>query len=220
MALATRRYTWRHDSVLSNIEVVLRPYIASVNQRKQVRVAQIPHISKSFVSQGQHGTSQANTSLKRSSLLDGATDWKCLIDFDTAKIVFPPEILGTAERPDIIIWSAVLRTVILIELTCPAEEGIEAAQLRKEGRYADLVEQVKLVEPPWTPNLMTIEVGARGFVAHSVRQCFKRLGMQRREINALCKALSTVVARCSYANYLASSNRLWSHKALVTLSSK
>jgi hypothetical protein len=33
-------------------------------------------------------------------------------------------VLATLQRPDIIIWSPSLRKVILIELTCPAEEGI------------------------------------------------------------------------------------------------
>src|SRR4051812_34590104 len=48
-------------------------------------------------------------------------------------LVFPPAICSTALRPDAVLWSSLSRTVILLELTCPAEEGIEAAQIRKEA---------------------------------------------------------------------------------------
>jgi hypothetical protein len=34
------------------------------------------------------------------------------------------------------------RKVILLELTCCAEEGIEGAQLRKENKYAALVDEI------------------------------------------------------------------------------
>ena len=71
-------------------------------------------------------------------LLHGASDWKLLVDFERHKIMFPPEIYSTDERPDVIIWSASLRKIILIELTCPAEEGIQAASERKLRRYETL----------------------------------------------------------------------------------
>ena len=45
---------------------------------------------------------------------------------------FPPVIYSTSERPDIVIWSASARLVILLELTVPAEEGIVAAP---QARY-------------------------------------------------------------------------------------
>ena len=75
-------------------------------------------------------------------MLDYANDWKMLVDFDSARIVFPPIICSTAERPDVVLWSSLTRTVVLLELTCPAEEGIEAAQVRKEERYRHLLTQI------------------------------------------------------------------------------
>ena len=71
-----------------------------------------------------------------------ANDWKMLVDFEDRKMVFPPVICATNLRPDIVIWSKRSRVVILIELTCCAEEGISAAQLRKENRYAELMAQI------------------------------------------------------------------------------
>ena len=60
--------------------------------------------------------------------------------------------------------------------------------------------------------LLTIEVGARGYVAYSTERCFRQLGMQKRTASALCKSLSGVVARCSYAIYLSQNNKDWDKK--------
>ena len=56
-------------------------------------------------------------------MLSNASDWKIIVDLPGVNFVFPPEIFNTNERPDIVIWSAKLKKVLLIELTCPAEEG-------------------------------------------------------------------------------------------------
>ena len=45
-------------------------------------------------------------------------------------------------------------------------------------------------------HLLTIEVGARGYVAYSTERCFRQLGMQKRTVSSLCKSLSRVAARC------------------------
>ena len=152
----------------------------------------------------------------KSSLLDGANGWKILVDYDRCKIVFPPEIYATPERPDIILWSGSLRRILLIELTVPVEGGIEAASIRKVGRYASLCSNIQ--NSSWKPVLLNIEVGARGYVANSTRRCFRKLGMTGREVTALCRTLATVAARCSYAIYLSHDSPVWDRdRALVTL---
>jgi hypothetical protein len=55
----------------------------------------------------------------------------------------------------------------LIELTCPSEENIEEAQLQKENRYLQLMDQITTTTN-WSPLLFTIDGGVRGFVAHSL----------------------------------------------------
>ena len=75
-------------------------------------------------------------------LLSYANDWKLLVDLPDSNYVFPPEIYSTNERPDIIIWSPKLKTVILLELTCPEEEGIQAAKIRKQSRYMPLMDNI------------------------------------------------------------------------------
>ena len=72
------------------------------------------------------------TNKPKEGLLTKANDWVLLVDFEHKKIVFPPHIYPTNQRPDIIFWSRMSRSVILLELTCCAEEGVKAAQLRKQ----------------------------------------------------------------------------------------
>ena len=64
------------------------------------------------------------------------------------------------------LYSDGLKTVILVKLTCPAEENIADARLRKEIKYTPLKTQI--TGNAWTCHLYTIEVGARGFVSSSV----------------------------------------------------
>ena len=62
----------------------------------------------------------------------------------------------------------------------------------------------------WVAGLLTLEVGARGYVAYSTERCFRQLGMQKRKVSSLCKSLSRVVAR--YAIYLSRKNKDWDRK--------
>ena len=98
-----------------------------------------------------------------------------LVDFKHDPIVFPPMICSPSERPDIIIWSPLSRTVILLELTCPAEEGIAAAQIRKEARYQELLEQINGTKT-WKARLLTVEIGARGLVGSNTFRVFECSG--------------------------------------------
>ena len=67
-----------------------------------------------------------------------------------------------------------LKIVILLELTCPqAEEGIQAAQLRKQSIYMHLMQNIsQSTRAHWKPQLLTVEVGIRGFVAISTHEVF------------------------------------------------
>jgi hypothetical protein len=132
------------------------------------------------------------------------------VDFDAKKAEFPPSILATRQRPDIVLWSQMSRVVVLIELTCCAEEGIGAANLRKEAKYTELVSEINNTNV-WKASLFTLEIGARGLVGLSTHKIFVRLGFTSPQAKALCKKLSSVVVRCSFAVYQAHSNLAWSH---------
>ena len=106
------------------------------------------------------------TKSSKSTFLSGATHWRLLVELGGNKIVYPPEIYSTIQRPDIGIWSKQTKRVMNVELTCPAEEGIQAAQTRKSDRYDPLTNAAR--ERGWTAESVTIEAGARGFVARTV----------------------------------------------------
>lgn len=214
-ALNQRRYNWRHDSVLKNIELALVPHVRAHNAsfKPKPKTATLP-LNQFFVKKGSSHRPKRPKS-EKNSLLDGANDWEVLVDYDTANIVFPPSICATTSRPDIVIWSSLSRKVIMIELTCPAEEGIEAAALRKETRYEELQAAIKA----WGEcKYFTIEVGARGLVGLRVHNVLIRIGLTPSAAKALCRRLSEVVARASYALYLAHDSKTWAQSELLVIS--
>ena len=146
-------------------------------------------LSSSFVIPGSTKPT-STTTRQRSHSLSVANDWQILIDFDHKRIVFPPEICSTDQRPDIVIWSTNSKTALAIELTCPAEENIEAAQAYKESRYVDL--SVLARKNKWKVKVITIEAGARGFVARSMNSCFRDLGFTPKAASSLCKSVSSL----------------------------
>ena len=204
-ALKNKRYTWRHDSVLLYLQATLQELIERANCNKENHSNPLPKLEASFVKTGERR--KQRTVYHKTSILDGATDWKMLVDFDHKQIVYPPEITATPERPDIVIWSKKLKKVINLELTCPAEEGIEAAKTRKEARYFGLKCNAK--DRKWTAQVRTIEVGARGFVGKEIPRTLKDLGRNPRQINADIKNLSALAIRCTYAIYLARDTKDW-----------
>lgn len=64
-------------------------------------------------------------------------------DFDL-QLKFPQQIAVSSLRPDILLWSTIAKTVIMVELMVPWEDGLEAAfERRKKKRYADLSDMCK-----------------------------------------------------------------------------
>ena len=97
--------------------------------------------------------------------------------------------------------------MILIELTCPAEENIEAAKIFKRNRYEDLVNACK--SRGWNTTLFTIEIGARGCVAYSVPFCLRKLGFTNRETKTIRNDLAEVAAKCSHEILLSHQTVNW-----------
>ncbi len=82
------------------------------------------------------------------------------------QLVFLREIIMTTLRPDIVMWSAVERSVHLIKLTIPWEEGMTAAHERKHLKYSELAAECR--EAGWRARVYPVEVGSRGFVSKTV----------------------------------------------------
>ena len=93
---------------------------------------------------------------------------------------FPPCLAHTDLRPDLIIYSELTKSATLMELTVCFETNFEEAKSRKETKYADLVDEIE--ENGFTVDLVTIEVGARGFLKYeSFRRLNEVLGADRKE---------------------------------------
>ena len=94
-----------------------------------------PSLSSCFVKQGK----KVSSSKKKPhvGILHESSDWKLSVDFDSS-LVFPSFIAITASRPDIVIFSVLEKTVILIELTSPCEENVEDRHFDKIARYEAL----------------------------------------------------------------------------------
>jgi hypothetical protein len=216
IALASHRYTWRHDSVLKHLTGVLTTHLAKHNETS--KALSVPHLKKSFVGDfSDYKTpTRACKSISTSPLTD-SNDWKITADFTNNNSVFPPSIFSTSSRPDIVIYSSKSHTVLLLELTCPAEEGVDAARLRKVARYTKLCDRINN-GTIWSAHLYTLEVGARGYVAHSVASCLRSLGLSPKDTRKACLDLSQIVARCSYdAIYLAHKSNIWLKPDLLQL---
>jgi hypothetical protein len=202
-ALTDKRYTWRHDSVLATLLQILVPFLIRHNASKAIR-PQPPRIAFVSATSKIRGNSRQPC---RKSLLSAANDWQLLIDFDCNQILFPPTIVATSQRPDVVLWSARTKTVIMVELTCPAEENFLNAHTRKMDRYTILQEQIR--DAKWTPVLRTVEAGARGFVSNRFQKIFRELGFSSSEATRACKDISSVTARCSYGIWLMRKTENW-----------
>mgnify|MGYP000423294984 CR=1 FL=1 len=123
---------------------------------------------------------------KSASFIDHAGEWQ--IATDLQHLVFPTEILVTAQRPDIVVWSRLLKSIILIELTVPWEENIEASHKRKLDRYKDLAAQCR--NKGWRCELFAVEVGVRGFISSSVLSLLKRFGVQNKHRRKALREIS------------------------------
>ncbi|MGH2638131.1 MAG: hypothetical protein ACRDF4_02425, partial [Rhabdochlamydiaceae bacterium] len=146
------------------------------------------------------------------TILQQAQDWHILVDLPHLAYQFPVHIAVTAQRPDIVVWSEKLRTIILLELTVSYEHGITDAHQRKTEKYAELVETCRSAQ--WTVLLRPVEVGVLGHIAFSMQKTCSELGIWCRELK---EALSETALRCSYAIFVARKSptfttnwRMWS----------
>ncbi len=123
-ALTQGRLRWRHDQVLRKLAEVLEKSRQEANNQSLLESRCRIH----FLRQGE----PAMHTSKRppAKLLTPGAAWKMEVDLGR-QLQFPQEICSTTLRPDMVLWSAAVKSVILIELTVPWEEGLEAAYERR-----------------------------------------------------------------------------------------
>lgn len=121
-SLSQGRYTWRHNQVLRQLAITLEGRRSSINALPPPTSR--PSNTTPFVRAGQRPVKPAMR--VEGTLLDVAWDWKMQVDLDQ-QLKFPPEILTTNLRPDLILWSTSQKSLFIVELTVPWEAAVGEA---------------------------------------------------------------------------------------------
>jgi len=101
VALDQGRYSWRHDSVLWHVETALTVLLRRFQNTPVSRTSLLrKSFSSSFVRSGKRSLS--GTRAPPRSILDGSNDWSLVVDYKHNPVVFPPNIVATTERPDVV----------------------------------------------------------------------------------------------------------------------
>ena len=138
------------------------------------------------------------------SLLSGSLDWVFLFDLEES-LIFPSEIAFTTLRPDGVIFSHKLKTVILLEITVPIEDRVITPKFIKFKRYDSLIRECQ--SNGWKAILLTLEIGCRDYINDNV--LLEQLGLSRAECRSTLKSCSQVALHCSYVIYLNRNKAVW-----------
>ncbi|RXN06597.1 hypothetical protein ROHU_032706 [Labeo rohita] len=198
IALSQGRYRWRHDQVLRKLAEVLEE---CRQDSKQLPSAEDPTI---FVSEG--GVRRSTRPREIARLFSPNQEWNMRVDLDR-QLRFPTEITITSLRPDIVVWSTKARSVHLIELTVPLEEGIEAAFERKKAKYSELA--VECREAGWKTTSYPVEVGCRSFLGLSTIRLLREAGVTRGKLRRATKDLAEEAEKGSFWLWLRRKDRCW-----------
>ena len=123
----------------------------------------------------------------------------------------PPNIVPTAQRPDIIIINNTKKAVHIIELTSPFENNIQKAHDLKMSRYENL--QSDIAQEGYTCYLNCIEIGSRGLVTadnmNRLGKSFKFLSGKSSTVKQFSRELSKIAIICSYSIWNARNEPNW-----------
>ncbi len=187
VSLTSGRYTWRHNEALKIVVRVL-------NEETKIKHA-VKSNRPQFINFKKSGETTGRTcSQPRTGILQTARDWKVVADL-CQQSTFPPHIVQTAQRPDIILYSDSTHQIILVELTIPWESRVEEAHERKSLKYAEL--KSDCISKGWKCWCFPIEVTCRGFPAKSVLFLSRSLGMSTTGQKKLLREVSETTENAS-----------------------
>ena len=111
--------------------------------------------------------------------------------------VFPSALAHTDLRPDLVVFCEEDKQAIIIELTVCLEAAFQSAKDRKEAKYLELLEEVE--SNSYNADLITLEVGSRGFV-HSggFMELKESLAIRRKDILSLLPLVAAAAIKGSY----------------------
>jgi hypothetical protein len=134
----------------------------------------------------------------------------------------PADVMVQTQRPDLVIVDQSVYgrfRIALVKLTCPWDTDAKRAEERKTARYADLKEE--LSNQGWDCSLCLIEVGARGHIVKSVKECLWSLfrawhpPAHRSGIEQMIKDVSRISLVCSFTIFQARNDPVWFSPHLV-----
>ena len=203
-SLSQGRYTWRHNQVLRQLAITLEGRRTAINALPppMPRPKTTP-----FLRSGQVPTKPSGR--VETTLLDTARDWRMQVDLDQ-RLIFPPEIITTSLRLDLVLWSASQKSVFIVELTVPWEAAVGEAYERKRLKYSDIAAEAK--QRGWHVQVLPVEVGCRGFVAMSTIKPLKRMGVREQAFRQSVKAISEAAERGSSWIWIKRKDPNWAAK--------
>jgi hypothetical protein len=122
----------------------------------------------------------------------------------------PPDILVTAQRPDIVIINRISKTITLLELTVSFERNIEAAHLRKSMKYLDLTHDLN--SAGWRANCQPFEIGSRGHITKKNKTIISEAATKHKikiQKSKIYTELSKISLLCSFAIFQAHCQPAW-----------
>ena len=111
-ALAQGRYRWRHDIVLRELTDIL--------ERERRKKTNTKKKAINFVKESQRGK---KTKAPTTSVLDESKFWEIKVDLGE-ELLFFPNIIHTAQRPDTVIWSPNDRKLVIVERRSPVRQDV------------------------------------------------------------------------------------------------
>ena len=100
--------------------------------------------------------------------------------------------------------------------TCTGEKWCSRS-IHKQTVTVDkqLKSEIQEQSTSWAVTLVTIELVVQGFVGHLLPKCLSLLGFSHSNSTKLCKMVSLVSAKCSYAIYLTSNSPNWDRLSVL-----
>ncbi|CAJ1066394.1 hypothetical protein F2P79_020824%2C partial [Xyrichtys novacula] len=180
IALSQGCYRWRHNRVLRKLAEVLE----GCRQRSKESPPAENHNHINFVTES-WGKDVRPGKIPKPFSPD--QEWDMRVDLDR-QLHVPVEITTTSFRPDIVVGLTKAKSVLLIELKIPAEEGIEAAYERKKAKYSELAAECQ--EAGWKATIYPVEVGCRGYEGLSTTRLLRDVGVTGGNLKKATKELA------------------------------
>ena len=129
------------------------------------------------------------TTNQRTCLLDGCDDWE--VSADLSEWDSHPNIIKEGRlRPDIVIHSSSIQ-LIMVELTVPYE-----AHICKREKYLNVNKE--LTDAGYKAVIMSVEVGAQGFIGSSVYDLLTQLSICGNKRTKVLKLLAEIAENFSH----------------------